>query len=478
MEGGGRRPDLAVPFLLEALQRYEVLERDDWATALGGGLLGKGQVEHIRRSAYEELLWLAADLLWRREGHRSGQALSPAAAARAALVYLGKAETAHRPTQALYALRARCRAALGEEAAAQADRQLAKQTPPALALDHYQRGLAAFDAKQLAEGVQAFEAALRVEPTHYWSLMKLGYCLCDLGRGPEDFAGAARVFTGCILKRPDHAHAYYCRANAYNKMRRCEEAVADYSRAIELDPNHAWAWHNRGQAYGHLGQWDNALTDFSRAIDLDPKDVKAWINRGVAYRHLGQWGKSLADCSQAIELDPKHALAWFNRANANSRLARFEQARTDFQTALELAPSHADARGGLAWLLATFPEPKLRDPVQAVRLARKAVQLKPQDGNLWNTLGVAHYRAGEWKAAVAALDKSEQLMKGGHACNWLFLAMAHQQLDNRVEACKWYERAVGWLAKNQAALARDDWLAEELRRFRREAEEVLQLKKK
>jgi hypothetical protein len=95
----------------------------------------------------------------------------------------------------------------------------------------------------------------------------------------------------------------------------------------------------------------------------------------------------------------------------------------------------------------------------------------------WNTLGVAHYRAGDWKAAVAALDRSEQLIKGGHACNWLFPAMAHHKLGNHDQARQWYDRAVVWRARINEALAQDRWQAEELRRFRREAEEVLQLKK-
>jgi serine/threonine protein kinase len=103
---GGRRPAAAVPFFLEALQRYGVLERDDWTSTLEGGLLGRQQVEQIRRLAYEELLWLADDVLGRQHEHQSERKLSPEAAARQALVYLGKAESAHRPTQSLYALRA------------------------------------------------------------------------------------------------------------------------------------------------------------------------------------------------------------------------------------------------------------------------------------------------------------------------------------------------------------------------------------
>ena len=86
---------------------------------------------------------------------------------------------------------------------------------------------------------------------------------------------------------------------------------------------------------------------------------------------------------------------------------------------------------------------------------------------------------GERPWAFAGLwERWQGLRKGGHASDWLFLAMAHHKLGNRDEARKWYDRAVGWLAKNEAALATDKVEAEELRRFRREAEDVLELKKK
>jgi serine/threonine protein kinase/Flp pilus assembly protein TadD len=439
-----RRPAAAVPFLLEALQRYAILDGDAWNTALEGSLLGRDQVAHIRRSAYEELLWLADDVARRQREHRSGQRLSPEAAARQALVYLGKAESAHRPTHALYAMRARCRKALGEEAAARADWQLADQTPPTLACDHHVRGMAAHQAKQLAAGVQAYEAALRLEPTHYWSMMWLGHCLADLAQGPEDLAGATRVYTGCILKRPNHAYAYSCRARAYRELRRYAEALTDCSKAIELDPNFAHAWHTRGLTYSNMGRADRALADYSQAIELDPTHAPARTSRGNAHSALGQWDRALADHAKALELDPKYA----------------------------------QAHNNLAWLLATCPDAKLRDPGRAVELAKKAVQLAPQKGMPWNTLGVAHYRTGDWKAAVAALDKSVELGQGGDAFDHLFLAMAHRKLGNHAEAGKWYDRAVAWLAKNKAALARNKALAEELQRIQSEAEEVLELKAK
>jgi tetratricopeptide (TPR) repeat protein len=166
------------------------------------------------------------------------------------------------------------------------------------------------------------------------------------------------------------------------------------------------------------------------------------------------------------------------RALANSRLGRYEQARSDFQAALKCGPAYAWTNSSLAWLLATCPDAKLRDPDKAVELASKAVQLAPKVGDCWRTLGVAHYRAGDWKAAVAALNRSLKLGPGGGAVDRLFLAMAHQKLGNHDEARKAYAQALAWLEKNKEALEKNKDYAKEVRRFQAEAEEALELKKK
>ena len=54
-------------------------------------------------------------------------------------------------------------------------------------------------------------------------------------------------------------------------------------------------------------------------------------------------------------------------------------------------------------------------------------------------MGIAHYRAGDWQAAVAALEKASA--RRGHAADWLFLAMAHWRLGDKDKARQWYNRA-------------------------------------
>jgi tetratricopeptide (TPR) repeat protein len=290
---------------------------------------------------------------------------------------------------------------------------------------------------------------------------------------------AIAAYSRAIELAPKYGRAWTNRGIAYFKRRQYDQAVADFSRAIELDRRQVLAWSYRGIIYcDHLGQPARAVADFSAAIELSPTSATHWCNRGIAYRTLGQYETAIPDFSRALALSPKYTPAWYNRGLAHHNLGRYDGAVTDYQTALKLAPAHAGAHNSLAWLLATCPDAKRRDPARAVALAKKAVGLAPDNRYCWGTLGAAHYRAGDWKAAVAALDRTRALQKDTDGCTCLLLAMTHRKLGHDGESRRWYDRAVQRLARNKEALAKDRVSADEHRRFLAEAEEVLGLKKK
>jgi tetratricopeptide (TPR) repeat protein len=192
---------------------------------------------------------------------------------------------------------------------------------------------------------------------------------------------------------------------------------------------------------------------------------------------MHQYDKAVEDHRQAIRLEPNDARAFINLASDLGKKGWSVQAIKEFKEDLRLMkPETAQDHNNFAWLLATIPEAKLREPAKAVELAKKAVEMTPKEGTFWNTLGVAHYRAESWKDAVAALEKSMALRKGGDGFDWFFLAMAHWQLGEKEKARKWYEKAIEWMDKNQKQLEQNKLLDEELRRFKTEAEELLDVK--
>ncbi len=322
-------------------------------------------------------------------------------------------------------------------------------------------------------------------------------------------------FDKAIELNPQSTEAWYRRGTLSGDL---DKALASYTRALELDPAHRLAAANRGQLYLNTGQYDNAAADYNRVIELTPEKLQTWelwdkrgfcfhvarkldkaladytraieqgsdaarvytprYHRAQVYFQKGEWDMALADCTRALEWNPRNFTVLHLRGLVYQKLGKWEQAVADHTRALNVSSS--DHRGNVdsAWLLATCPELKLRNPVRAVQLARKTVDLFPREGRYWLTLGVAQYRAGDWKAALDALNRSLELRQGGDAGDWFFLALTHQKLGNHHTARKWYDQAAQWLERNEAVLAKDPPRAEELRRFRAEAEEVLELKAK
>jgi len=156
----------------------------------------------------------------------------------------------------------------------------------------------------------------------------------------------------------------------------------------------------------------------------------------------------------------------FVLSGVNAKLGNNREKEENLSEVIRLNPKHTEALNNLAWLLATCPDKERRDPARAVEFAKRAVGLAP-NAMYRNTLGVAHYQAGEYKAVIGALEHSVQLSKGGNSFDYYFLAMAHWQLDAKKEAREWYDRAVEWMKQNKP----ND---EELNRYRAEAEMLME----
>ena len=198
-------------------------------------------------------------------------------------------------------------------------------------------------------------------------------------------------------------------------------------------------------------------------------DLVAVQNAQKAFRQVEQTAARILEL--VAKAPEKSSTAADVLAYAGERLwkaGRAREAALAWSKSLQLNPHNASTHNRFAWLLATCSDPLSRDPRRAVELASTAVELSPSDGNIWNTLGVAFYRAGDWKAAIGALRKSMELRQGGDSADWFFLAMAEWQMGDKDAARVWYDKAIDWMDTKQS----DN---EELFRFRAEAAQLLGL---
>ena len=84
-------------------------------------------------------------------------------------------------------------------------------------------------------------------------------------------------------------------------------SIKGCSEVIRHDANDPVAYFLRGTAYRLNGDWDHALADYSKAIELNPKYAQAYSSRGLVYASKGDYTHAVADVTRASELAPKEA---------------------------------------------------------------------------------------------------------------------------------------------------------------------------
>ncbi len=441
----------------KALGLYGMLEADDWLSRLENSYLTGDKKEEVRESAYVMLVTLADS-----DGRQPGLSVDRKSF-QSCLDLLRRARAFHEPTRAFYFVRSECHRGQGNEAAASEDVKRFQTTPAKTAWDYFLPGQRAAWGGDLDEAIRSYRAALRLQPNHFNSLWFLAHRFNTdkIDRRPE----AIQLFTACLALRPDSVPSLVGRSSCYLQLGFPDDAIADCREAIRLRPDYVNAYLNLGNALSKVGRLDEVIATYRELIRLKPDDASVCIDLGQALLRHGKLDEAIAACREAIRLKPDYGCAYNVLGMALRAQEKLDEALAAFKEAVRLGPAdHVDHLNGLAWLLATHPKPQLRNPARAVELARKAVELVPTSGGIWNTIGVAEYRAGEWDQAIKALTKSMELTSGGTPADWLFLALAHNRRGERDQARSWYDKAV---ARMDEKPSKD----EELLRFRVEAED-------
>ena len=126
-----------------------------------------------------------------------------------------------------------------------------------------------------------------------------------------------------------------------------------FSAFIAQNPNHAGAYHLRGQSHWYGGSLSDAIADYSRALELNPKDVSAHLGRGQVFMECHDFSRALEDLDAALgSMDSVagadaawkaefEAFARNGRAATYSGLGDFARAFEEFGKSVDLCPENA-----------------------------------------------------------------------------------------------------------------------------------------
>ncbi|MCI0462915.1 MAG: tetratricopeptide repeat protein, partial [Gemmataceae bacterium] len=340
---------------------------------------------------------------------------------------------------------------------------------PNLPEAHFNLGNVRIAQGDLRGAASAYEKAVEIKPDFAAAWSNLG----QARKGLKDLPGAIKAYQKAIDLDPKLPEARSNLGAALCEDRKAVDAERHLRMAIKLKPNYPQAHSNLGLSLNIQGKHQEAEDAYRTAQKLGLDDFIVRYGLGKALLGQDKYRAAEAAFRQAIAWQPSYVWAHFRLGEALARQKKLEEAIAAYRQALKLRKNFPEANARLAMMLnakawgqVAAPAVAPAEAAKALELVKEAVKLSPAIAAYWNTLGVAHYRAGEWKEAVAALQQSMKLGKGGSCEDWFFLAMAHWRLGNQPEARRWFDRAVTWMDR----MAPDQ---EELRRFRAEAAKLL-----
>lgn len=135
-------------------------------------------------------------------------------------------------------------------------------------------------------------------------------------------------------------------ANAYEALRRTEDAIASWGRALDLGAPPAATFAKMADAWRRAGRSEEAVLCADASVAASPT-VGALVARADALRVLGRHPEAVETWEQAVALAPQDPVALRGRALAWEKVGRPAEAARAWQALLDVAPESAEAKAGV-----------------------------------------------------------------------------------------------------------------------------------
>ena len=199
-----------------------------------------------------------------------------------------------------------------------------------------------------------------------------------------------------------------------------DEAIMHYELALQagagterhdhLSP--ALIENNLGNAFAQKKDFDSAEMHYRRALQLRPDFADARSNLSAMLVRRGKLDQAIVEYQKVVTSPPEDSASHQRLAEMLLKANRLPGAVAQYRQAVGLAPDSLELNTALAWLLATAPDPSVRNGDEALSFARRAVHLTGgKDPVVLRALAASYAADGRWSDAVATADRARSLVQ-------------------------------------------------------------------
>ncbi len=259
------------------------------------------------------------------------------------------------------------------------------------------------------------------------------YGLGAVGGQQNDSLAAMIYLRMSLYLQSDNGLAIVTLADIFERLKQYERALDVYELVPDTSPLHANAEIQAGLILDAMGRSDDALKQLDSIVAEAPTDIEALTTLGNLQRTRKDYVASAKTYTRVLEQvgTPTRGdwTLFYFRGIDYERSKQWPLAEADFKKALELFPDQPLVLNylGYSWVDQGI------NLDEGLRLLRRAVSLRPDDGYVIDSLGWAHFRMGRFDEALRELERAIELKPGDPVIND-HLGDAYWRVGRKLEA--------------------------------------------
>lgn len=223
----------------------------------------------------------------------------------------------------------------------------------------------------------------------------------------QQFEQAVREYTMAVNLKPDEPSFYFYRGYSRYKLNQLDAALSDFNRSLEINPDSSDAYAFRGLVKAMKREPDAALDDYNRSLSINPAQDWVYRERSVAWEMKGMFNEALDDINKAIEYSRKDGRflseLYYDRALIKNNLRRANDAMEDIEKAIDADPANARAYGfrGHLYIIKGDYHRALSDLNRSIELDRNLFPSYETRSRAYEALGQVNEALADMKTALS-----------------------------------------------------------------------------
>jgi len=357
----------------------------------------------------------------------------------------------------------------GQEQAALAEFLSLTESKPS-AMVHNVIGALYFEKQDIAKSIQHFKKALKLERTYQPAKRNLLKVYMARGKelvNAEMYQASIEFLLDGVEFFPSKPELRTVLGSAYAGTKQFQEAIDEYTKALQINPgftiarsNMASCYNNQGVKYAESGMWDAAVESYTQALRMTPDMEEAKKNLSAAYWNQASNFSSAERNQEAIkayqrflEYDPNSKEAYNNIGAAYFRMNNYGAAINAFEIALRTDPGDKGLRDNLviAHHKRGIDLLKRGAAAKAVTALKSGLKVGPDNVGLHLSLAQAYQRLGNWSEATKYVDKALELEPNNDSVRNMTMVLNIRRGNESLQSKK-YDQALKYFNRVPADL--------------------------